>query len=208
MSPTLHVPGIPVDLRPSPGSSWQVDPAAGALEVTAAPHSDIFVDPGEGDQVTSHTLLNAVTLLGEAPAGDFQLTARVTADFGATFDAGVLLLWLDEKHWAKLCFELSPDDEAMVVSVVNREVSDDANAFVVDGASIFLRVSRVGRVFAYHASVDGRTWRLVRAFVLDAPGLTPSIGFEAQSPHGEGCRVVFDQVTFTSARLEDLRDGS
>ena len=40
---------------------------------------------------------------------DFRLSARVTVDFRATFDAGVLLLWLDEAHWAKLCFEYTPD---------------------------------------------------------------------------------------------------
>jgi hypothetical protein len=39
------------------------------------------------------------------PECDFQLSARVTAGFTATFDAGVLLLWLDERRWGKLCFE-------------------------------------------------------------------------------------------------------
>jgi hypothetical protein len=34
------------------------------------------------------------------------------------------------------------------------------------------------------------------------------IGFEAQSPTGDGCVVTFDQITFTLHRLGDLRDGS
>ena len=53
--------------------------------------------------------MNAVTLLGEPPEGDFQFSARVKAVHQETFDAGVLMLWMDEAHWAKLCFEFSPD---------------------------------------------------------------------------------------------------
>ncbi|WP_208867453.1 DUF1349 domain-containing protein [Streptomyces himastatinicus] len=41
-------------------------------------------------------------MLGQPPAGDFQLSARVSVGFSSTFDAGVLLLWIDERHWAKL----------------------------------------------------------------------------------------------------------
>lgn len=208
MTDALEVPGIPFALTPSAGSSWEVAADPTTLSVTADPHSDIFVDPGGENAVSSHTLLNAVTLLGAPPAGDFRLSARVTVGFGATFDAGVLLLWFDDKHWAKLCFEYSPDGEPMIVSVVNRVVADDANAFVVDGRTVHLRVSRVDDVYAYHASTDGSTWRLVRAFALDAGGLPPTIGFEAQSPMGEGCPVTFEEISFVSTRLEDLRDGS
>ena len=34
------------------------------------------------------------------------------------------------------------------------------------------------------------------------------IGFEAQSPTGDGCVVTFDRIRFSSKRLGDLRDGS
>jgi hypothetical protein len=42
----------------------------------------------------------------------------------STFDAGVLLLWVDERHWGKLCFEFSPAGDPMIVSVVCRGVAD------------------------------------------------------------------------------------
>lgn len=200
--------GLPFAFSPSPGSSWSVDADAGSLSVTAAAHSDIFIDPGDGAQLNAESLLNAATLLGAPPAGDFQLSARVTVDFAATFDAGVLLLWVDERHWAKLCFELSPDREPMVVSVVARGVADDANAFVVDGSSVWLRVARIDRAFAYHASTDGKTWRMIRFFVIDQADASTQIGFEAQSPTGEGCVVRFDDLRFVQSRLQDLRDGS
>ncbi|MDM8086157.1 DUF1349 domain-containing protein [Cellulomonas cellasea] len=208
MTTAQHVPGIPFALTPRDGSSWAVDDATGTVRVAALPHSDIFVDPGSGSALNAESMLNAVTLLGAPPAGDFQLSARVSVDFAATFDAGVLLLWIDDRHWAKLCFEYSPDGEPMVVSVVCREVADDANGFVVDGRSVWLRVSRIDQAFAYHASLDGEAWRLIRFFALDDPAGALTLGFEAQAPTGDGCAVVFDQVRFTRARLGDLRDGS
>jgi regulation of enolase protein 1 (concanavalin A-like superfamily) len=199
---------IPFLLSPSPGSTWSVDGVAGALLVTAAPHSDIFIDPGDGAQLNAESLLNAATLLGVPPGGDFQLSARVTVDFTSTFDAGVLLLWVDERHWAKLCFEFSPGREPMVVSVVTRGVADDANAFTVGGGSVWLRVARIDHAYAYHASTDGQSWRMIRFFAIDEADASARIGFAAQSPTGEGCAVRFDDVRFSQRRLEDLRDGS
>jgi uncharacterized protein len=153
-------------------------------------------------------MLNAATLLGTPPEGDFQLSARVTVGFQTQYDAGVLLLWVDEQCWAKFCFELSPAGEPMVVSVVTRGVSDDANAFVVPERSVWLRVSRVDRVYAYHASTDARTWRMVRVFSLGDSVTEHKVGFEAQSPTGDGCTVTFEEIRFTGHLLTDLRDGS
>lgn len=205
----LTVPGIPFPLAPSPDSTWMVDAGTGQLSVRAAPHSDIFVDPGgEEQRVNAETQLNAVTLLAPAPDSDFQFSAQVTVEFLSAFDAGVLLLWLNERYWAKLCFEHSPAGQAMVVSVVNRHVSDDANAFIVEDHNVWLRISRVGSVFAFHGSTDGTVWHLVRVFALPVDGVAPSIGFEAQSPTGDGCAVAFTDVHLSMARLDNLRDGS
>jgi uncharacterized protein len=150
----LRIPGVPFPLAPSSAGLWQVDEAAGAVTVSAQPHTDIFIDPGYADTnaaLNAESMLNAATLLGDVPAGDFQLSARVTVGFASTFDAGVVLLWLDERHWAKLCFEFSPAGEPMVVSVVCRGVCDDANAFVVPGGSVWLRVSRIDTARDEHA---------------------------------------------------------
>ena len=85
---------------------WRVDEAVGAVTVSAQPHTDIFIDPGNGSAdagagaaLNAESMLNAVTLLGGVPDGDFQFSARVTVGFASTFDAGVLLLWLDERRW-------------------------------------------------------------------------------------------------------------
>ncbi|MFC9770877.1 MULTISPECIES: DUF1349 domain-containing protein [unclassified Pseudarthrobacter] len=207
MSEPMSVPGLPFPAVPSGQSPWTVE-GDGLITVTAMPHSDLFIDPTGESGTAAETLLNAVTLLGEPPAGDFVFTARVATTFESTFDAGVLLLWADERHWAKLCFERSPSGAPMVVSVVTRGVADDANAFSVAGQEVWLRIARVGRAFAFHASPDGADWAFVRVFAL-GDGLPPvRVGFEAQSPTGEGCRVGFDHISFASRTLADLRDGS
>jgi uncharacterized protein len=189
-------------LRPS------VDRPSSAVVAAAPAHTDLYLNPGGADAADAGSMINAATLLGAPPSGDFQFSARVSVDFRARYDAGVLLLWVDELHWAKFCFEFSPASQPMVVSVVTRKVSDDANAFVVPERSVWLRVSRVDRVYSFHASTDATTWRLVRVFSLGDAVADHQIGFEAQSPTGDGCTVTFDQIGFIQQRLQDLRDGS
>lgn len=204
MTAELEIQSLPFSLVAS-GDGWRSE--GSVLQATADPRSDLFVDPGTAGAVNADTLLNANRALGTAPAGDFQFSARIEADLAAQFDAGVLLLWQDDDHWAKLCYEFSPDNERMVVSVVNREVCDDANAFVAEGADVWLRISRVGRAFAFHASRDGERWSFVRVFSLGDPDRA-QIGFAAQSPTGDGCDVRFDNVRFSGETLANLRDGS
>lgn len=179
------------------GWSWR----DGTLAAVAGPGTDIFTDPAGGTRYD-----NAPRLLAPV-GGDFQFRARVAVEFAQTYDAGVLLVWIDQQNWAKLCFERSPRGRPMVVSVVTRGVSDDANGFDVDGAVLWLRVARVGPAFAFHASTDGSYWHLVRYFALGA-GSSVQVGFEAQSPLGAGCTVRFDEVQLVPQRLAELRDGS
>ncbi len=208
MSDALNVPELPFPTTPSHPAVWQRDRPSSAVIAAAPAHTDLYLNPRGADAADAESMLNAATLLGTPPSGDFQFSARVSVDFRAQYDAGVLLLWVDEQHWAKLCFEFSPASRPMVVSVVTREVSDDANAFVVLDRSVWLRVSRVDRVYSFHASTDATTWRLVRVFSLGDAVADHQIGFEAQSPTGDGCTVTFDQIGFIQQRLQDLRDGS
>ena len=169
--------------------------------MSAGPRTDLFVDPAGGAPV-----LNAPMLLG-ATEGDFVLSAGVRAQLRATFDAGALMIHAGARTWAKLALERSPQGQAMIVSVVTRGVSDDANGAVVAGDRAWLRAARIGGACAVHASADGARWDLVRHFALEAPdGL--AAGFLAQSPTGEGCTATFDDVRFAARTLADLRDGS
>jgi regulation of enolase protein 1 (concanavalin A-like superfamily) len=191
---------LPFALRPL-GDAAQWRRGDGTLTVTAGPQTDWFVDPGGRPART-----NAPALVGPVE-GDFLFSARVAVDFRSAFDAGVLALWRDERTWAKLCFESSPEAQPMIVSVVTRRVSDDANAFTVDRREAWLRIARIGDEFAFHASTDGGRWELVRHFALDGPGRL-HVGFEAQSPTGDGCEVTFADIRFEPRRLEDIRSGA
>jgi regulation of enolase protein 1 (concanavalin A-like superfamily) len=63
-------------------------------------------------------------------------------------------------------------------------------------------------VYAYHASTDGKVWRLIRVFTLGDDVSAHRVGFEAQSPTGDGCAVTFTDIGFRAQRLAELRDGS
>ncbi|HEX9371086.1 MAG TPA: DUF1349 domain-containing protein, partial [Roseiflexaceae bacterium] len=84
--------------------------------------------------------------------------------------------------------------------------SDDANAFTVAGNQVFLRIARLGRAFAFHASGDGAVWQMIRHFTLGDEGGVQA-GFLSQSPTGAGCTATFDAIRFTAERLADLRSG-
>lgn len=177
--------------------------AAGTLTLTGASHSDMFIDPaGTGPDYT------VGLLLGEPPEGDFTLSARVTVPFASTFDAGVLVVYAGRDQFAKLCFEYSTQQRPTVVSVVTRGVSDDANAFEVEGATVGLRVARIGRAWAFHASTDEKHWSMVRYFSLGESEDPVRVGLLAQSPTGDGICATFAQLTYTPGTLANLRDGS
>ena len=202
MDEPVTVPGIPLALRPlGDPAAWSIT-GPQALTAVAGPRTDWFVPPdGAGPPV-----MNAPAIVGAAP-GDYLLSARVSVGFGATYDAGVLALHVDERCWAKLCFERAPDGTTLVVSVVTRDVSDDCNSFAVERDHVWLRIARRGPSFAFHASLDGRLWQLVRHFALGV-GTAPELGFLAQSPTGEGCTVAFEEIAFEVGRLDDIRSGS
>jgi uncharacterized protein len=202
---SIEVPGLPFALVAEGAPPCAVELDGRAVVLTAGPGSDLFVDPaGDG------TGPDAGRFLGEPPAGDFTFQARVDVGFRSTFDAAVLLVQASASVWAKLCFEYSPQRRPTVVTVVTRGTSDDSNSFEVDDTSVRLRVTRSGRAWAFHAAADGARWRLVRYFALGehGSGLTARVGLLAQSPLGEGCRAVFDEIAFAAGAPADLRDGS
>ncbi len=175
-----------------------------SLTGVAGPRTDLFIDPATGE-----TTGNAPRLLATPPSGDWQLRARVAVEFGETFDAGALVVWSAPDRWIKLACEQSPQGAGMVVTVVTRGRSDDANGSIVDGGTVWLRLSHVNGAYACHASADGVVWDFVRHLDLAADTADEvRVGFEAQSPLGQGCTATFTDIGFTAATLADLRDGS
>ena len=198
----LHIPAVSAPIH------WLNEPVqaevnkAGGFMLTAGARTDWFADPA-GEIMAD----NAPAALFTPPTGACLLSARVTVPFAAPSDAGVLMVYADANRWAKLCFEYSPQRQPMVVSVVTREVSDDANAAAITGDSVWLRLYRNAQVLAFHYSTDNRRWHLVRYFTL-GPVEDVRVGFSAQSPTGEGCCVTFSEIACTTRTLADVRDGT
>ena len=197
------LPGVPFPLEPWGDPPCEAEVANGALTLTSGPSSDLFIDPAGEEGARP----DAGRLTGLPGDRDFTLSARVSVQFRSPSDAGVLLLYLSERRWAKLCYELSPQGRPTAVTVVTRSMSDDSNSFETGGAPLWLRITRAGRAWAFHASEDGGWWRLVRYFTLgEASGAR--IGFMSQSPRGEGCTAVFDNIVYKPGAPANLRDGS
>jgi regulation of enolase protein 1 (concanavalin A-like superfamily) len=205
MTQTVRIATIPQTLH------WETAPAnfvqtadgalqMSALQMTSAPRTDFFIDP-RGEIV----MTNSARLLF-MPDERFILSAHACCDLVDTYDAAVLMIYVDDRHWAKLCLERSPQGEPMIVSVVTNGVSDDCNSVVLVEAAAYLRVSGFGNAFALHYSLDGALWHFVRYFALQrSEGLR--VGFSVQAPVGNGCTATFTAIEYAAAQLADLRSG-
>jgi regulation of enolase protein 1 (concanavalin A-like superfamily) len=200
MTQTVHIASIPHALQWETAPATFVQTADGVLQMTSAPRTDFFIDP-RGEVVMN----NSARLLLR-PDERFILSAHARCDLVSTYDAAVLMLYVDERHWAKLCLERSPQGEPMIVSVVTNDVSDDCNSIVLEEAAAYLRVSGLGAAFALHYSLDGKTWRFVRYFALRKTD-DLRVGFSVQAPTGEGCTATFSEIRYAAAELADLRSG-
>jgi uncharacterized protein len=182
------------------GKPIEVEVGERSIVMSATPQTDWFTDPE-----TMQVIANASALVCR-PKTEFMLAAQVEVAFASAFDAGALVLWSNTQSWAKLCFEYSPQNQPMIVSVVTRGESDDSNAVVIDSPSVWLRVSGLGDAHAFHYSTDGERWHFVRYFRLDTYG-SVDVGFEAQSPLGAGCVARFSEISYVAERLSGLRSG-
>ena len=202
MSDSFPLASIPGDLawKNQPLNSTS-DAELRQISITTGRQTDWFIHPS-GKPVQA----SAPIALLMPPDSIFQLQAKVTVDFAATYDAGTIFLYVHYTHWAKLCFEYSPQGQPMVVSVVTRGLSDDCNSVTISDRSVYLRLYREDRVLAFHYSTDGRYWHFVRHFSLGDLDQA-KVGFSAQSPVGEGCAVIFSDIRYTPSPLSDLRNG-
>jgi regulation of enolase protein 1 (concanavalin A-like superfamily) len=145
----VYLRSIPAELRWMRNPvGWQ-DNGDDSVSITAGRETDLFNDPQGG-----YSIDNSPRLVFE-PQGDFVLSARVTVGFRSNYDAGVLLIYAYTNLWAKLCFELYPQKQPMIVSVVTHVLSDDCNSVPIDDDHVYLRIARVRRAFAFHYSTDG-----------------------------------------------------
>ncbi len=106
------------------------------------------------------------------------------------YDSGCIMVMVDQKNWAKLCFELV-NQIPTIVSVVTTKLSDNCVSEKIGEAKPYLRVLRAGNCFGFHYSLDAIKWTLVRFFAMDA-GTKVKIGVVGQCPVGKGTKVRFE----------------
>ena len=124
-----------------------------------------------------------------------MLNTKVQVRFTSKWDAGALLLCADDHHWAKLSYEFSPEGKPTLVSVVTRGLSDDCNSVSRTSSSVFLRIAKSAKTYVFYFSEDGKQWHILRTFSLDTD-LPIRVGFESQSPAGDGATAQFDSITY------------
>jgi hypothetical protein len=167
------------------------------LTISSSPKTDWFVDPFDG------TVAKSAPILLFTPDPDYVLSARVTVKFATKWDAGALMLWGDDHHWAKLSFELSPDGKPTLVTVVTRGLSDDCNSVQLSANSVYLRIAKSGTTYVFYFSTNGQSWQILRTFSLDTE-LPVRVGFESQSPAGPGAVAKFSTITYDPHRIDNI----
>jgi len=166
------------------------------LHVDVPESADFFEDPA-GVNVRS-----SAPFLYCAAEGDFSLTAKVDVDMIDAYDSACVMVMADDKHWAKLCFELV-NRMPTIVSVVTKAVSDNCISEQVGRAKPYLRILRAGNCFGFHYSLDAIEWTLVRFFRLDAQKV--KVGVVGQCPVGTGTTVRFERFDFETKKIRSAK---
>jgi regulation of enolase protein 1 (concanavalin A-like superfamily) len=176
--------------------SWHVEHGS-ELTIRSGKETDWFVDPFDG------TVHNAAPMLLFTPTDDYVLSTKVKVGFNAKWDAGALMIWADDHHWAKLSFELSPAKQPTMVTVVTRGLSDDCNSIPISGNTVYLQIAKSGPAYVFYSSVDGKSWQILRVFSL-GDGVKQKVGFESQSPAGDGAEAVFSEIHYSNKKITDI----
>ena len=179
----------------------------GVLKVYAPGHTDYFNSPVKENGAFPELTANAPLFYTEV-TGDFVFRAKGELEFVSTYDAAALLVYENENVWAKLALENSdmPCKKPAVVSVVTNRISDDCNGPIRDANNVWFQISRVDDCFAFHYSNDGVEYNMVRVFILPV-GKTVKVGFEAQSPMGEGGYRYYSEISLENRRVANIRAG-
>ncbi len=171
-----------------------------SLTILADPKTDFFINPIDG------TIMANAAFVSEDVSGDFVCKAKISLMHESEFDGGALFVYQDDTHWIKACFERSSYSFNDICTVVTNGLSDDCNGATVQADSVWLQIARKSNIFSIHYSFDGDSFILARIFALPLDK-TIKVGYEAQSPTGNGCRCTFTEYSIEERSLLDSRIG-
>ncbi|HEY4877252.1 MAG TPA: DUF1349 domain-containing protein [Puia sp.] len=173
-----------------------------SITLTSTKETDFFIEPG-GVYEKSDAPLLLKKIDNTKP---FTLTAELKPEHIVKYDAGMLFIFVDEKHWVKFAFEADERMNTRVVTVRTNETSDDNNHDVVKDSIIFLKISSDAKSIGFYYSTDNKIWNLVRVFKNEFPkNIFAGIG--TQSPAGTGNKTIFYGVQLSESAVKDFRGG-
>jgi regulation of enolase protein 1 (concanavalin A-like superfamily) len=171
------------------------------VEIEALAKTDYFVDLR--NNINKHD----APFLYQEITGDFVAVVCVKPQFHDLYDAGGLFVYEDNSHWIKLEFENTDLGYPSIVSVITNGTSDDSNGEKMLGIEkVYLQVIRRNDYWVLHYSLDRKEWKMVRYFRLSM-GNTVKVGMEAQSPIGNGTKVVFTDFEVGNKEIINIRKG-
>ncbi|WKK66255.1 DUF1349 domain-containing protein [Lutimonas zeaxanthinifaciens] len=173
----------------------------GQLKIEALKGTDFFNDPESGESTSS------APFLFKELEGDFVAVLKLRPDFSSQWNAGAIFMMIDESNWIKFAFENSDATGKSIVSVVTRDVSDDANGVILnDHDELWLKMIRKGNIYAMHWSLDGTEYKMCRLAAMNGADKV-KIGLEAQCPVGKKALHDFLYFGIESKTVKDLRKG-
>jgi regulation of enolase protein 1 (concanavalin A-like superfamily) len=180
----------------------QINKNRDSITLSSAKETDFFIEPGGAYEKSDAPLL----LKKIDNAKPFTFTAALKPEHRVKYDAGMLFIFVDEKHWVKFAFEADERMNTRIVTVRTNGTSDDNNHEVLQDSLVLLKISSDTKSIGFYYSTNGSTWNLVRVFKNEYPH-NIYVGIGTQSPAGNGNRTVFYGVEFTESAVKDFRTG-
>jgi len=127
---------------------------------------------------------------------DIEFSVKVKLNYIEEFDQAGVIIYYNEKNFAKLCIENQLNCENKLGSVVCKDKrSDWATQPVGEIDYVYYRVSKRGVNYLFEYSFDGKKYHQTRLFDIPA-GREVSIGIFGASPLGDGFLASFEEIKF------------
>nr|WP_315243043.1 DUF1349 domain-containing protein [uncultured Flavobacterium sp.] len=138
----------------------------------------------------------------------FTLTAKVSPEFtkSGLYNAGVLYLYVNDSFYQKFCFEQDERGNHRIVTVRTIGTSDDNNHDIVEGKTVYMKISSDTKTVASYYSIDNKNWQMVRLYKNNYPSEIWT-GISAQCPVDNGTTSYFEAISLEQKSVKDFRLG-
>lgn len=196
---TITLAGIPYALSVARIENGNLKVVNNDLVFTSYKGTDFF-----NDMISGKNNDNAPRLLFQ-PEGDFILSAKFSGKFAGNYDGGALFLYNDLMSSAKLTFERSKGKQSLW-STVTKGPADDVHHRSFTEETMYLKIARKKTMYFFYSSNDGKTWDILRSFVLDKNDNT-KVGLLVQSPEAKEFTLRISDIRFKAKAFEDYWQG-